>query len=492
MAYPDPVFTAVGSDGLHRGTPSAFGVDSARIMAFLDDVEQAGLELHGLMLWRDGAVVAEGWHWPYRADRLRMTHSMTKSVTACAIGLLVDERKLHFDDRVCGFFPEVDIDADSPASRMTVEDLLTMRAGHAEEVSGSIWRGLRTSWVEEFFRIPIVHEPGTTYVYSSAASYMLSAIVTRVTGETIDAFLAPRLFAPLGIVEYHWDLGPDGINPGGNGISFRPPDSLKLGILHAQGGMWQGRRLLPEWWVDAATRAQGSPGYGYHWVVGEHYFIALGVFVQLAAAYPAAGAVLTIHAAMDHSKVLLPHLNRHFPAAFAGGSPAADVQLQDRLRGWRAPPRFASTAHGAMAELTRGRWAVADNPVGVTGLSFDDVDDDLTLAITDGNGEHSVRARADDWLESRTSLPGASLHHGYAMADTPTVAGFRWLAANQLELVLHFAESAFRDTLTFTFDGDRLTMERSVNINSGDRAWPTLSAVRESEPVRDHPGAAAA
>src|SRR3546814_6469727 len=132
------------------------------------------------------------WRWPYSPDRLRMTHSRTKGFTPCAIGLRIDEGRLALSDRVANFFPEAEIDPDTRQARMTVEDLLTMRSGHASEVSGSIWRGIATSWVREFLRIPVVYEPGTRHVYSSAASYMLSAIVTWITGDTIAAYLTPR------------------------------------------------------------------------------------------------------------------------------------------------------------------------------------------------------------------------------------------------------------------------------------------------------------
>jgi CubicO group peptidase (beta-lactamase class C family) len=170
---------------VERTTPAGRSVDSRRLLAFLDDVEAAGLELHSLILWRSGAFVAEAWRWPYSPDRLRITHSMTKSFTACAIGLLIEDGKLALADKVADFFPEIDLPADSAHRRMSVEDLLTMRTGHAAEVSGAVWRGIPTSWIAEFFSIPIVHEPGSHYLYSSAASYMLSAIVTRVTGESM-------------------------------------------------------------------------------------------------------------------------------------------------------------------------------------------------------------------------------------------------------------------------------------------------------------------
>src|SRR3546814_14285628 len=105
---------------------------------------------------------------------------------------------------------------------------------------------------------------------------MLSAIVTWITGETIAAYLTPRLFEPLGMGEVQWDIGPDGVNPGGNGISIRTADALKLGILHAQKGVWQGRQVLPRAWVEAATHAHGVPASGYPWVVGDGSYAALG------------------------------------------------------------------------------------------------------------------------------------------------------------------------------------------------------------------------
>jgi CubicO group peptidase (beta-lactamase class C family) len=467
---------------LRRAAPASAGVDSRAVLGFLDDVEKAGLELHDLMIWRDGAVVAEGWRWPYTADRVRMAHSMTKSVTACAIGMLIDAGRLALDDKVADFFPEVRIDPASATARMTVEDLLTMRSGQGSEVSGSVWRGIATSWIEEFFRIPLDHEPGTTYVYSSAASYMLSAIVTRVTGETIDSFLTPRLFEPLGMTGLRWDVGPDGINPGGNGISWTTADGLKLGILHLQRGLWRGQRILSERWVSESTRKHtGQPGdeYGYHWVVGDGWYAALGVFVQLVQVFPGSNTVLALNSAMDESAVLLPHIRRHFPAGFGGGVDAgADSALAQRLAAWSTPTELHSVAAANPAALA-GRWTVDPNDKGVTALDFAFMGEETHFTIEDIAGAHRVAAGSDGWKLAPAYLPGADLHHGYRMENMPMEAGARWLADNRLELIVHYLEAAFRDTFVFAVDGDRLTMERTVNINSSARAWPTLTATRQ-------------
>src|SRR5690606_37657949 len=121
----------------------------------------------------------------------------------------------------------------------------------------------------------------------------------------------PRLFEPLGIHDEHWDVGPDGINPGGNGLTARTADLLKLGVLHAQGGIWEGKRILPEHWVRESTRAQGGPGsiYGYHWQIRPAgAYSAIGVFVQLSTVFPEHGVTLAVTGAMDKSAVFFPHL----------------------------------------------------------------------------------------------------------------------------------------------------------------------------------------
>jgi CubicO group peptidase (beta-lactamase class C family) len=460
---------------LSVASPAARGVDAAAVSRFLDDVEADGLELHALIIWRDGAVVAEGFHWPYQPDGQRILHSIAKSFTACAIGLLIDEGRLSLHDKVAQFFPHLAIDPGSRHGRMTVEDLLTMRSGHESEVSGSKWRGIASSWVDEFFRIPMAHEPGTVHVYSSAASYMLSAIVTHVTGETIHAYLKPRLFEPLGIVGERWDIGPDGINPGGNGITACLSDAMRLGILHAQSGVWEGQRLLPAWWVKQATRAQGSEAYGYHWVIGAHYFAAIGQFVQAVFVYPEQQGIVAVAAAIHESKLLIPHLNRYFPAAFGGqGSEADDGALAARLGEWgKAWP--ITSAFGDVRKLVGQRWLLDANLPGVSEIGFDEDAGALRFWMQDREGQHSIPVGAGQWIAGRSTLPGAELHHGYQLLDAPSIAAAWWDGPDRLTLVCHFVESAFRDTITLQFAGDSVTMDRRVNINSAAQAWPTLT-----------------
>ena len=470
------------TDGLSRSAPEAQGVSSTAILAFLADVEAADLELHGMMLMRNQRVVAEGWWWPYRADRVHITHSLTKSVTACAVGLAIDEGKFGLDDKVASFFPEyVPADASANLRAMTVRDLLTMRTGHGKETSGSVWRPIKTSWVAEFFKIPVPEQPGTRFLYTSAATYMLSAIITRTSGGSMAEYLRPRFFEPLGISDWRWDTSPGGISPGANGLTWTTAASLKLGALHEQRGMWNGNRILSEQWVDAATTRQvdnTDGGYGYQWWMGPgRAYYALGLFTQFAIVFPDHKATLAIFAAIDGSSKLKPLIWKHFPAAFAAAPQPADVaavRLADRTKQLRLLPVARPTRSPLQARLAGGRFAVEANDQSVQWVSFDFSDGTCDYRMADTDGEHRIVAGLDEWLEQDTSMTGARLHHEYRLPKLRVVAGARWLEPDRLEMTWQFVESAFRDTVTCSFNGDTVAIARSVNLNSAETKLPTL------------------
>jgi hypothetical protein len=194
--------------------------------------------------------------------------------------------------------------------------------------------------------------------------------------------------------------------------------------------------------------------------------------------FPEANAVIALNGAMEESSVLLPHLRRHFPAAFAGGgSPQSDDALARRLAEWPKVPPLISAVSGDTAALA-GRWAIRENALGLTDILLEFHADKTRMTLTDAEGEHGVDAGHDRWTETTTDLRGSSLHHGYPLHDAPTIAGGHWVAPREYELTLHFVESSFRDTFRLQLAGGELVVERSVNINSGDRAWPRLTAVR--------------
>lgn len=471
-------------DGLPRARPEKHGVNPQAVIDFLDDVAAHNLELHDIMLARGGKVVVEGAWWPYRRDRLHMLHSATKSFAVSGAAIAIDEGRFGLDDKVISFFPdELPAKVSDNLAEMRVRDLLSMESGHEFEISGSAWRPIKTSWVAEFLKVPVVHKPGTTFVYSSAVSFMISAIVTKTTGQTLRDYMEPRFFAPLGIRGISWDLSPGGISPGGNGLSTHISDLLKLGMLYNQKGMWNGRRILSAEWVEAASAPQVASGeYGYQWWVGPNdAYYALGLFGQLSIVFPHHDTVLALFSAADFSARLLPHVWKHFPAALEPGPRrGGDRTLTRRLADARVLPPL-KPGLSRLAEKISGRtFRAAPNSEGIETIALHFDDDRCRFTMRDARGDHQVIVGLRDWIEGQTTITGNKLHHQYQPASMVVVAGGAWIDPGTFEMTWQFVETVFRDTVRCRFDGDSLVLDRGVNINSAATSLQTIYATSEA------------
>ena len=290
---------------LPRSTPEAQGVSSADIRAYIEAADQQVNSMHSFMLVRHGYVVAEGWWKPEAAEKPHVMHSLSKSFTSTAVGLAVAEGKLSVDDLVLKFFPN-----DAPAEpsdklkQMRVRDLLTMTSGQNEEAKVQT---TAAPWVQTFLAHPVPHKPGTHFLYNSPGSHMLSAIVRKVTGETVLDYLRPRLFDPLGIENPEWPASPQGNTLGGWGLKVRTEDIAKFGQLYLQKGQWNGKQLVPAAWVEQATAKQVSngsdpardwdQGYGFQfWRCRHNAYRGDGANGQFCLVLPEQDAVIAITA----------------------------------------------------------------------------------------------------------------------------------------------------------------------------------------------------
>src|SRR6266496_4067179 len=211
-----------GVTQLKRTNPEAEGIPSSAVLNFIQAIEQHIHPLdavQGLMLPRHGSVVAEGWWTPYASQSPHSLYSLSKSFTSTAIGLAVNEGRLTVDDHVLKFFPdEAPSNPGENLRAMCVRHLLSMNTGHKEDTTRYVFQGEGTNWVRAFLLLPVEYKPGTWFVYNTAATYMLSAIITTLTGESLLDYLRPRLFDPLGIEYPTWETDPRGINLGGTGL----------------------------------------------------------------------------------------------------------------------------------------------------------------------------------------------------------------------------------------------------------------------------------
>ena len=222
---------------------------------FFDQAAKDSMDIHSVMIVKDGSVIYSRWQ-SEGADTLpHVLHSVSKTFTATAVGLAIADGKMALTDKVIDFFPDKlpPVVSDN-LKKMTVRDLLTMSCGHDTEPTGQRDEGV--DWVKAFLAHPVVHEPGSFYLYNSLGTYMLSAIVQQVTGEKVVDYLNTRLFEPLHIDKPRWEESPQGINTGGWGLYLKTEDLAKMGQLLLQMGKWNGKQVVPAEWVAEMSKKQ--------------------------------------------------------------------------------------------------------------------------------------------------------------------------------------------------------------------------------------------
>ncbi|WP_080902989.1 ChbG/HpnK family deacetylase [Parabacteroides sp. Marseille-P3160] len=317
---------------LPRSAPEAEKVSEQKIRDYLADVKKSGQDLHSLMILRHGKVIYEKWLGEHSAKEPHIMNSVSKTFTATAIGFAVQEGLLKVNDKVVSFFPN-DLPAEvSPyLAELEIEDLLTMSVGHDADPTGEIRTSTEPdSWEKRFLATPIVHQPGTRFVYNSLATYMLASILQKVTGEKLTDYLYPRLFRPLGITGVKWDASPSGVNTGGWGLYIKTEDMAKMGQFLLQKGKWNDKQLLTEAWFDEATRAhiQQAPswvgkeikeknsdwmqGYGYQlWRCRHNAYRADGANGQFIIVLPEKDAVIVTTAHINDMQAEIDLIWKH-------------------------------------------------------------------------------------------------------------------------------------------------------------------------------------
>lgn len=466
MAHPNP---------FPHSAPEAQGIASTAILEFVNAVEG----LHSLILLRHGHVVAQGWWSPYRAECPHKLYSLTKSFTSTAVGFAVSEGRLSVDDFVLSFFPQ-----DAPAepspnlAAMRVRHLLTMNTGQAQEPSGELMS--RPDWVRAFLEQPVEHEPGTHFLYNSAASYMLSAIVQQVTGMTALDYLQSRLFDPLGIEKPVWSTCPRGINTGGWGLSLKTEDIARFGQLLLQKGMWNGQRILPEAWIAEATAYQvpngpsdnpdWEQGYGYQfWRCRHGLYRGDGAFGQFCIVMPEQDAVLAITAGVGDMQGVLNLVWEHLLPAMKPvplpADPATRDALVQKLSALALAPAQGERTSPVAARVSGKPFVMDENAQQIETMTFDFAANRVTFR--DGRGEHAIACGYGEWIAGTTAFDST--------ASRRVAASSAWTDENTYTIRLCFYETPFCPTLTCRFDADRLVFEFKANVAFGPLERPPVT-----------------
>ncbi len=443
-------------NNLPKSTPEAEGIASAAIMEFVTEAEQTIHELHSLVLLRHGKIIAEGWWTPYQPDDPHILFSVSKSFTSTAVGLAVTEGKMQVDDPVISFFPELQPDQVSDnLAAMQVRHLLTMTTGHSEDTMDGITKDFKADWVQAFLALPVPHVPGTHFLYNTGATYVLSAIVQRVTGQTLLDYLQPRLFTPLGIERPTWEFSPQGINMGGFGLSLTTSEVARFGQLYLQKGEWQGERLLPQSWIEEATAAQvpngdattasdWAQGYGYQfWRCRYGAYRADGAFGQFCIVLPEQDAVLAFTAGLDDMQLVLDLVWKRLLPAFGATAlppnPSAHEAVASKLEQLALPTVAGQPLTATATRIAGKRFVFEENKQQLRSLSLDfDQQGNSVLSLKDDSGRsHQLECGSGKWHNGTTTLDWGNLRRVGACGG--------WVDEDTYQIQLYYLTSSLPD-----------------------------------------------
>jgi CubicO group peptidase (beta-lactamase class C family) len=464
---------------LRRTSPEQQGIASSAILEFVQALESQIHEIHSFMLLRHGSVVAEGWWSPYRREHRHMLFSLSKSFTSTAVGLAVTEERFSIDDPVLSFFPdETPSQVSDFLAEMRVRHLLSMSTGHAVDTWNYMSKRADGNWINTFFEVPVLHAPGSHFVYNTGATYMLSAIVQKTTGMKLADYLEQRLFQPLGIENATWDESPQGINVGGIGLSIKTEDIARFGQLYLQKGTWRGSRILPEAWVEEATAFQMSngddaqsdwtQGYGYQfWRCRHGAYRGDGVFGQYGIVMPEQDAVLAITGGVDVFdaqqplnliwEILLPAMSSD---SLPDDAPAQNT-LTKKLSSLSLLPVEGQAESPSLSQVSGRNYRFDANEMEIETISLSFSESGCTVKVNTVEGEETIPCGYRMWKQGQTTL----FNKPWLFGLTPVAASGAWTTEDCFTMVVRLYETPFFHTLVFHFVGEEMLVETRVNVS---------------------------
>ena len=479
---------------LQRSTPEAEGVSSEGINNFIDAVSKSKHELHSFMILRHGKVVSEGWWNPYRNDLKHTLYSTSKSFTASAIGFAVNEGKLTVNDKVISFFPEDLPTVISPnLAELKVKDLLSMSVGHEKEPSTIV--ATSNNWVRDFLNTPIKYQPGTKFLYNSPATYMLSAIVQKVTGQKVIDYLKPRLFDPLGINGMDWEIDPKGINTGGWGLRLKTEDMAKFGQLFLQKGKWNGKQILPASWVEEAStmkimqdpnanqaRKDSSDwlqGYCYQmWRCRNNGFRADGANGQFIIVLPEKDAVIAITAEAPDMQGEINLIWKYLLPAFQDKKLPTNskllASLKEKTASLALPIAFKNIHSTLESSISGKNYGMIAGEKSFQGANVEFKNDVCILSLKTDSTTHKIPFGFGRWELSETTKFGPYLvarakANRIGLPIFKVAGSYEWKDEKTLEMTLRYIESPHTETITCTFENDKVNIDIQNIFNKNQK-----------------------
>lgn len=488
------------NNSLPRSTPELEGMSSEKISNFINAAKEKNFEFHSLMLIRHGKVVAEGWWNPYRADLKHTMYSVSKSFTATAVGFAVAEKLLTVDDKVISFFPDkLPVEISPNLGALRVKDLLSMSVGMEKEPMVMV---VNDDWAKVFLNWKIENEPGTKFLYNSAATYMLSAIVQKVTGQRVIDYLKPRLFEPLGIEGIDWETDPQGINTGGWGLRLKTEDMAKFGQLFLQKGKWNGKQIIAESWVEEASSkkilqnpsasqakrdsSDWMQGYCYQmWRSRNNSYRGDGAMGQFIIVLPEKDAVIITTAEIQDMQAEFNLIWEHLLPAFESEKPLKKSKNTAKLKAQLAAlalPINTLSPHTQKDTIISNKTYSLKSKM-PNEISFDFKNDICTLTLKQDTVSYQIPFGNGKWALSETNrfgpyLVGAAKNNRNGLNPFKVAGSYSWLSDNKIVFNLRYIESPHTESIMCEFDKEKILVDFETIFNRTQKRKPIEGSLK--------------
>ncbi len=394
-------------------------VSKRAVSAFFEANQAKKNEIHTLQVYKDGKTLIRIGCAPYSCSDVRENYSLSKSFASTAIGFAYDDGLVTPEDRVVDIFADlIDFPVSDYLAAMTVKNLLTMSAGQKNCAFPTVREAADP--VKAFLQLPVEDEPGEHFCYNTGASWMLGAIILRLTGMNLFDYLTVKLFHPLGMHGARWHTVRTGTSEGGAGLQMSNDDVMKFGILYLNRGMYNGKRILSEAWINRATVPYtGSKTYAHDWEFGYGYqfwmnegggYRADGAYGQFCYIVPSKDAVVTVQTESADNYATLQAIRLLLDGIYDQSEEPAAVLVPD----------FAPYAGDGELRCDGNLYIAEPNGAEIHTFSFSVSEDgkrELIFRYTDGIGEDSIRCGNGYFIRNRWS-------------------GYRWKP--RLDLLGHF------------------------------------------------------
>lgn len=465
---------------LQRSTPEAEGVPSRAIITLFDSLMALPqTDIHSLVVLRHGKVIAETYPAPFAPEYRHTMYSCSKTFVSAAVGLAFADNRLRLTDRVAAFFPDQLPDSVSAElADMTVRDLLTMASGIIPDWN---MRNIRTDWIHGFLSKP-VETPGKRFEYDSISSYLLAAIVQKVTGMTLLDYLKQRLFTPMHITDVAWELSPEGVNTGGWGLHIQSESLAKFGQLLLNHGEWEGKQLLPADWVKQMMTKQmetGGDGYGYQMWLCEYpgAVRADGAYGQYILMIPEKDMVVvitecTLIDGRTQRRLVWKHL---LPAVVDEPLvPGKDYnKLQKKQNSYQLPVILRGKSKSPIAADYAGKtFILQTNTLNWQSVSFRFEPQKVVMTVMEkGGASYELPFGYKQWITAPfNGYPPYSVtaQGRFNGIEGPFLASgsYAWQAPDMLRLKVHYVNWISALDLTFSFEGEKLQLRVKENYSS--------------------------